>query len=53
MTPTSKIAALLAIYVGAAWMGKQLDTILKQKDKIVGLWVSINSSINSIKNICF
>ena len=53
MTPTPKIAALLATCIGAAWIGKQFGTVLKQKDKAVDLWVSINSSINNIKNIYF
>lgn len=53
MIPTPKIAALLATYIGATWIGEQLGTILKQKDKAVGLLVSINSSINNIKKICF
>lgn len=53
MTPTPKITAVLATCIGAAWIGEQLCTILKQKDKTVGLLVSINLSLNNTKKICF
>jgi hypothetical protein len=53
MTPTPKIAAVLTTCIGAAWMGKQFGTVLKQKDGAIDLLLSINSSINNFINICF
>jgi GT2 family glycosyltransferase len=53
MIPTPKIAALLATYIGAAWIGEPFGTVIKQKYKTVSLIVSINSSVNNIKKIWF
>ena len=41
MTPLPSIAILLSAYNGAEWIEEQIDTILKQQDVSIQLFMSI------------
>jgi rhamnosyltransferase len=46
------IAVLLAAYNGEEWISEQFDTILKQKEVFVTIFVSIDPSSDNTEKIC-
>ena len=48
----NKVAVLLAAYNGEAWIKEQLDSILKQIDVEIYLFISIDLSIDSTYELC-
>ena len=47
-----KVAVFLAFYDGAEWIKNQLDSILKQEDVAVTIFVSIDPSTDDSEALC-
>jgi len=52
MTPLPSIAILLSAYNGAKWIEEQIDTILKQQDVSIQLFISVDLSTDNTYALC-
>ena len=52
MTPLPSIAILLSAYNGAEWIEEQIDTILKQHDVSIQLFISVDLSTDNTYDLC-
>ena len=52
MTPLPSIAILLSAYNGAEWIEEQIDTILKQQDVSIQLFISVDLSTDNTYDLC-
>ena len=52
MTPLPSIAILLSAYNGAKWIEEQIDTILKQQNVKIQLFISVDLSTDNTYDLC-
>ena len=52
MTSTPSIAILLSAYNGVEWIEEQIDTILKQQNVKIQLFISVDLSTDNTYDLC-